>query len=156
MSDETTPLDVTWRTVTHAWERDPGDPAPRPVPSPIPPALTADEWGAIAHFKTKDEWPDRDLSERIQAHAYWTFERGHDRATGAAALVALANDARADDDPGKITHEGVFALEQVLANFRAFALTAGGDNPALVAQYYDDAERQIAALAALLPPADRT
>jgi hypothetical protein len=116
------------------------------VPS-VPPALTAEQWAEVDRRGASDRllWTVSDRHDALcwlgyPPHPYeWTDA---DAVRFYAALIALANDARRDDDPGKIVAADVEVCRQLAEDDGA-----PGD------ARREALGRVAAKLAALLPPA---
>jgi hypothetical protein len=115
------------------------------VADEVRPALTAEEWRTRHYISRALTWQRTrvGLDGRARAHltVHWT---PLDDAKDSAALVALANDLRPDDDPGKLRHSDVALLRALADSTVALSVADHGRD--------DDVRRLAAKLAALLPP----
>ncbi|HXE84704.1 MAG TPA: hypothetical protein VN513_15365 [Gemmatimonadales bacterium] len=106
----------------------------------VRPALTREQWAALViDPELGPQIPITDGSPSLMI----PFQAGDYHGLAALALHG---------QPFGFTREGLFALREVMANFRAFASTAGEFGNQLIAQYGDAAQREIDKIAALLPP----
>lgn len=117
---------------------------------PIPPALTPEEWAA------------RD-AERPPGRVYFMadgFYVDHEHATTSCpiepgvipAVIALANAARPDDDPGKITGAMVEALSVFTTPYAGDPWAGHPDPAAARERMYATLRAAMRAIQSLLPP----
>jgi hypothetical protein len=118
----------------------------------IEPALSAEEWEAIASPENVSGCFDLDYDARIEDDADIRYEERHKNLTG-AAIIAVMNNRLSDDDPRKMDLSWVLAIRSC-----AMDVEAAYENPGPSYQNPEARERltllnQIAeALESYLPP----
>lgn len=108
------------------------------MPDTIPPALTPSEWARVPEHAAHDGL-ETAIAVAVRAKRF-------------DAVIAIANAAFPDDDPRKITQDTLFCLEEVLANFEAFASTQGDFGKTIVGQYSPAVRKLVDMIASYLPP----
>jgi hypothetical protein len=126
--------------------------------SEIRPALTAEGWATLSiapetapRIVIHDDgdglevviFRDEDRTELLSKHK---IERWEPEARHALAALALYQQSFG------FTREEAFCLEEVIANFEAFASTEGDFGKRIVEQYSPAATSALAKIRALLPP----